>query len=169
MKQKLKPELRWSRRSTNTHVHTANPLPHPISSHYRGRHRFRGHVHHHDKAPRQPDHHHELSPGRAPGKHRPHHRQGWWGQGRGGCQHRLPAAWACCQAGATARRGASFRSCTLRVQVLKPGSSVVTTNIELADEATGKLLAQGTHIKVRALLCAWVCVGGVEGIGESAT
>lgn len=37
------------------------------------------------------------------------------------------------------------------MQVLKPGSSVVTTNIELADAATGKLLAQGTHIKVHGL------------------
>ena len=33
-------------------------------------------------------------------------------------------------------------------QVIKPGESVMTVEVNIYDDATGKLVAQGTHIKV---------------------
>lgn len=59
----------------------------------------------------------------------------------------------------------AYTSFPLPLQVLKPGASVNTIEVRLYDEASGKLVAQGTHVKVCNL---WICgesKGKVSGNG----
>ena len=43
----------------------------------------------------------------------------------------------------------------IEAKVLKPGASVNTIEVFFYDDASGKLVAQGTHVKVNRL-----CIGG---------
>lgn len=47
--------------------------------------------------------------------------------------------------------------------MIKPGASVNTMVVHIYDDASNKMVAQGTHIKVSAG-DAWVSCDGVEGL-----